>query len=110
MLRYLMGEISDDEQRRLEIGYLTDEDLFQELLLAEDELLDGYAMDEFSQHERKRIEKYFLRSRARREKILFIRMLMEYSARHPLCAQPEGMNLKRLSRWRDLISFFGLRL
>lgn len=106
LLRYLMGEISDAEQNRLEACYLSDEDLFEDLLLAEDELLDGYARDEFSEHERKRIEKHFLRSHARREKVLFIRTLMRYSASHPLCAQPESVPLKRLSWWRGLISFF----
>lgn len=105
-----MGEMSDDAQSRLEASYLADEDLFEELLVAEDELIDSYVRDEFSEHERKRIEKHFLRSRTRCEKVIFIRALMRYSARHPLCSQPQSVNLKRLSRWRDLISFFGIRI
>ena len=100
-----MGELNDDEQNRLEVSYLADEDLFEELLLVEDELIDSYARDEFLEHERKRIEKHFLRSRTRREKVMFIQLLLKYSAAHS-----DNVKVKRPSRWRDMISFFSIRV
>jgi hypothetical protein len=110
LLRYLLGELALDEASRLEASYLADEHLFEELLILEDELIDGYVQNEFSEHERKRIEKHFLRSPARRQNVIFSRALIRYSAANPLCAQPKRVNLKPLSWWRDLISFFGIRL
>src|SRR3954468_12288691 len=105
-----MGELSDDEQCRLEVSYLADEDLFEELLLAEDDLIDGYARDEFSEHERKRIERHFLRSSMRREKVTFVRALIRYSALHPPGAPPGRAKWKRLSWWRSMISFFDIHV
>lgn len=111
LLRYLLGELSDDEQTRLEVSYMADDGLFEELLAAEDGLIDSYAQNEFSEHERKRIEKHFLRLPTRGEKVKFIRMLMQYSAKHSLSEQPEGTKLKRrLSWWHDLMSFFKIRV
>jgi hypothetical protein len=63
----LLGAMAEEEQTRLGRGYFTEDWLFEELLMAEDELIDSYARAEFSEHERKRIEKHFLRPRARRE-------------------------------------------
>jgi hypothetical protein len=80
IFRYLLGEMAEEDQTRLERGYFAEDGLFEELLVVEDELIDSYARGEFSEHERKRIERHFLRSRTRRERFMFARALIEYSA------------------------------
>lgn len=105
-----MGDLGEDEQSRLEASLRADEYLFEELLMAEEDLLDDYARNELSERDRKRIERYFLKPPARRERLIFSRTLMRYCAEQPPCAQPESAAAKRLSWWYDLISFFGLRV
>jgi hypothetical protein len=72
--------MAEEEQTRLERSYFTEDWLFEELLVVEDELIDSYARGRFSEHERKRMEKHFLRPRTRRERFVFVRALIEYSA------------------------------
>ena len=88
--RYLLGELSDDEQAELERRYFIDDELFQRLLKIECELIDKYARGEFSDHECERMEKHFLKSKDRRERIAHAQAVMKVIAemsadksRHP---------------------------
>jgi anti-sigma factor RsiW len=104
LLRYLLGELTEEEQSRLESRYFKDDELFEELLLIENDLIESYARGELPESERRRIEKNFLKSSERRQKAILARSLMQYADEQPPPAQPEGVKLKRVSWWRDLFS------
>lgn len=90
--QYLLGELAPEEQRRLEERLLFDRQLVERLLLAEEDLLDGYVSEELSPHERERFESYFLAAPERRRKLRLARALRRYIAHNPTespMAKPE---------------------
>lgn len=58
--RYLLGQMTEAEQTEIEVKFLGDEKLYQELLIAEEELRFSYARGLLSPHERVQFERRFL--------------------------------------------------
>ena len=71
--RYLLGELDEAEQQRLEESLLTDDEMFEELLIVEDELVDEYINGQLAGTERARFEQHFLSTPERVEKLRFAR-------------------------------------
>lgn len=77
LTRYLLGEMPDDERERLEEAYFADDGAFEQILIAEEELIDAYARGELSAQERKRFEELFLASPRGRARVQFARALTD---------------------------------
>lgn len=75
LTRYLLGAVSETERENIEAEYLTDEDVFEQMLIAEDELVDAYARGELADQERKQFEKNFLTSARGRDRVHFSQAL-----------------------------------
>lgn len=75
---YLLGQASPEDSSWLEEELLTDSDLLQQLLIAEDELIDQYLSEKLTQPERQRFETHFLPAPERRRKLRFGRALRKY--------------------------------
>lgn len=71
--RYLLGGGSEAERERLEAEFFADDDAFQTMLTAEDDLIDAYARGELSAAERKQFEERFLTAAEGRERVQFAR-------------------------------------
>ena len=72
-IRYLLGLSSPSEREHIEAAYLEDEDAFQEMLTAEDDLIDAYARGELTDEEGQRFEKRFASSLGGRDRVQFAR-------------------------------------
>ena len=59
---YLLGQLSDEEQEKLEERLMIDEDLFQELEVSKDELIEEYCAGELSRTDHKWFEQHYLTS------------------------------------------------
>ena len=59
MKRYLLGDVSDEEQIRLEECYFVDDDVFEQLSALEDELIDDYVRGELAEPQRNQFELSF---------------------------------------------------
>ena len=79
--RYLLGELPDQERDLLEAEYFSTEDGFQELRVAEDELVEAYVAGELSPDRRARFEERYLRNEADRRRVRHTALLQEASAR-----------------------------
>ena len=75
LTRYLLGAVSETERENIEAEYLTDEDVFEQMLIAEDELVDAYARGELADQEREQFEKNFLTSAHGRDRVHFSQAL-----------------------------------
>ena len=93
--QHLLGLSSEAERERLESKFFDDDDAFQEMLTAEDDLIDAYARGELSAKERKQFEKRFMTSAQGRERVQFARTL----------AGPRAEREVRASTWWP--GFFG---
>jgi hypothetical protein len=67
--RYLLGNLEEEEQDRIEQRYFTDPELLALVEATEDDLIDAYVRGELSAADRARFESHFLRSRRRRERV-----------------------------------------
>lgn len=76
--QYLLGKLTDDSQQKVEQRLLTEDDLFEELGIAEAELIDEYHAKKLSNDERERFEQYFLATPERQQKVRFSRTLSRY--------------------------------
>lgn len=72
---YLLGDVSIGERELLEAEYFSDDEAFQKMLSAEDDLIDAYARGELSTEHRQLFEKRFLNSAEGRERLQFARTL-----------------------------------
>jgi hypothetical protein len=78
--QYLLGELSQGELASLEERLLTDEAFYEELLIAEDELVDQHLRGDLSASESEHFEAHFLRTADRRRKLNFATALKKYLA------------------------------
>lgn len=99
--RYLLGQLGDDEEQSVEERLLVDDELFQELELAKDELTQEYANHQLTESEREQLQQRFLRSPEAKEKYEFAKTFAVYAQQH---AKPKKSGL--IDRLR---SFFNVQ-
>ena len=73
--RYLLGELTEVEQEALEQQYFNDRLLFEQMVQAENALVDRYARGLLSPEVRDRFERYYLAHPKRRERAKFAEAL-----------------------------------
>lgn len=60
--RYLLGQLEDEEQQKIEDRLMTENDLFEELEISKDEIVEEYCAGELTTKERDWLEQHFLAS------------------------------------------------
>ncbi len=80
--QYLLGTLAPEQAVELEERLLIDGELFEELLIAEEELMDQFLSGEITDREREAIETRFLQSPERQEHLRFARALKTYVSTH----------------------------
>lgn len=79
LTRYLLGEFSEVDRADIEDRYLSEGDSFDELLVAEDELIDDYVRGKLSRKDGLLFEQNFLCTAARQERVKSSRALMKFA-------------------------------
>jgi hypothetical protein len=91
--QYLLGIMAQEQAVELEERLLIDGELYEELLIAEDELVDQFLSGEMTAREREGIETHFLRAPERQEQLRFARTLKRYvSANGPQAVKDLGVD------------------
>jgi len=99
-LRYLLGTLSEEERGRLEERYFSDDKDFEEIEIAEEELIDRYVRGELTGAERSAFEQTVVRSPRLMERVEFAKL---FADRLRPAAAPVIVPVK--SRWWE--RFFG---
>jgi hypothetical protein len=102
-IQYLLGNLSEAEQSRLEERFFQDVELSELLSEIEDDLIDQYVRGELSNRERERFEHHFLISERRRQKVDFARALLQ--AEKARMASSIASIEKPASAWKSRLSF-----
>lgn len=84
--QYLLGQLTDDEEISIEQRLLTEDDLFEELEVTKDELVEEYLANQLTESEREWFEQNFLASSEGKQFQAFARTLDRYVSNH--CALP----------------------
>lgn len=75
---YLLGKLADSEKEQIEQDLLTNDDLFEEILIVEEDLADEYVAGELNREERADFEKHFLATPERQQNLRFSQALNRY--------------------------------
>jgi hypothetical protein len=101
MIRYLLGQLSEEEETQFEERYFSDDQVFEDLQTIETELIDSYVKGELSDSERQRFDTYYLNSSERRNKVEMASCLMasvaEAATLRPIVAKPTSI-------WRSIVA------
>lgn len=76
--RYLLGQLTTDEEEQVELRLLTDGGYAEELDIVVDEITDEYIANELPPEELELAESHFFQSQERREKLEFVKALRDY--------------------------------
>jgi hypothetical protein len=115
MIRYLLGEMSIDEQIAMETGYFTDPEKFNMLQVVEQDLIEGYINNKLSASGRTKFEQHFLSTPARREQVQFFKTLTKvipFEFDQPVLAVADPIAFEQLgvgqknSWWETILSPF----
>ncbi|HVG18873.1 MAG TPA: hypothetical protein VNI02_07445 [Blastocatellia bacterium] len=102
--RYLLGLLEQEEEYQFEERLLSDTEYFEELLMAEDELVDDYIDGTLSEREREKFEHYFLATPERQQKLNFARALKRHVTVAELTRSPHAAEKdSRLIFWKRFI-------
>ena len=110
--RYLLGELSEEQRTALEERFLADDEEFEELEIAEEDLIDEYVRGGLPPRGREQLERVFRTSPRLAERVEFAKLLATNAvAPAPQRSDPEpapGVKSKNTENgkrtWRD---FFG---
>jgi len=105
LVRYLLGDLPDEDQVRVEARAFADREYFRLIEAVEADLVDAYVRGELSGSERRHFENRFLASAERREKIEFAKALTRLVADSNATAavsSPAGVVTQ--PTWRELLA------
>lgn len=94
--QYLLGELDDDDRQQVEQRLLTERDYKEEVLIAEDELLEDFIAGALEERERELFLKNYLSAPLQKRKLTIAQALNKYAASAP---RPD----ERESWWQKLI-------
>ena len=99
LVRYLLGNLTEEEQVRVEDQAFAEPDYLRAIEAAEADLIDDYVRGELTQADRRAFERHFLTSPQRRGKVEFARALARVTAEAPPLASASAPGYK----WQALI-------
>jgi len=79
--RYLLGQLDDQIAEAFEKQFLLKDEIFDELLAAEDELIEDYLAETLTAEDRRALEHHFLSTPDRLDQLRFGRTFRQYLAR-----------------------------
>lgn len=77
MSRYILGQLSPEERARLEEEYFANADVFEEMVAAENDLIDAYVAGRLQGNDLRQFENHFLCSPERHQRVAFARSLVD---------------------------------
>jgi hypothetical protein len=76
IIRYLLDELSEEDQVRFEDAYLVDGSLFDQIRAVEEDLIEDYVKGHLSGRDRQLFERHYLASKQRRARVETARQLV----------------------------------
>jgi hypothetical protein len=107
IMSYLLGELSESEQFMLEESFISNPQIFTQVVEVENDLIDDYLRGQLTPGERDRFEQYFLTNPNRRQRVqiaeAFLPVLGQAITPHGSVTSPG----KNLLWWRRLLAPIG---
>jgi len=91
MRDYLLGNLDAERRAAIEESILCDPGIYEELLVAEEELIDQYITNNLSPSERQQFDTHFLITAERQKNLRFGRLLRRYLNSQPVIVPPDDI-------------------
>lgn len=108
--RFFLGEMSEDERGAFEETFAADEELFEQMRVAEDELIEAYVRGTLAPSEREKFERGFLTTARRRDRVEFTRSMLGKLAGQGAevveAKKTGGAAAEKPSAWDSIANFF----
>jgi hypothetical protein len=98
--RYLLGDLSEEEQDRVEEAYFADDDYLDRLLVAEHELIDRYLRGKLAAAERLKFERNYLTTPEKRQRVALVKQLHE-TAQMQAAVPPIVVRREEKTTWQQ---------
>src|SRR5262249_25294613 len=99
--KYLLGDMSPRQQEELELWLMSNDEAYDLLTAAEDDLIDETLCGKLSDYDLDRFQNYFLAAPERRRKLEFARSLHKY-----VRGAPPGPSPIPVPPWEAIAAFF----
>ena len=99
LFAYLLGTLGESQKEDLEAAFFGNDEQFELLLAAEDDLIDAYVRGSLSPADRQAFEKNFLTTPERKQRLEFARTLHSHVQANP--PQVEA----KLPWWKTFLAF-----
>lgn len=99
--RFLLGDLTEEERSKFEENFIVNEELFENLRVVEDELIESYLRGMLEISEKTKFEANFLTTKKRRERVEFTRQMLA-----KLQENKEVANIKKTELVTEKPSFF----
>ena len=106
--RFLLSEMSEDERSVFEARFVADESLFEQINVAEDELIESYVRGTLSTAEKTIFEREFLSTENRRRRVAFTRSMLDKIKKENVIVanKTELASAKNSSVWTPFANLF----
>lgn len=108
--KYLLGQLSGEAREEFERRYFSDDDLFKELPVGEDELIDDFLTGDLSEDEVLMFHQNFLVGAERKQKLRIGKAFRNYAAAHAGEKPSKKNEAMGASRWQQLFSIPAFRI
>lgn len=109
--RYLLGQLDENAHEEVEKGFLTSDEMFGELLVVEDEIIDDYLAGKLDDGERAAFENHFLATPERHDKLKFGKAFNRYLSSQTTAAPARQLSSSPASRgWTRTLFSSPLRI
>ena len=106
--RFLLGEMPETERSAFEAQFVANESLFEQISVAEDELIESYVRGMLSTTEKTIFEREFLSTQSRRRRVAFTRSMLDKISKETEIAAAKKTETvdENPSVWTSLANFF----
>lgn len=101
--KFLLGKLDEVESIKIEKKYFNNKAFFEEILIAENDLIDAYVTGIIPSQDQKLFEKRLLINPRQRERVNFAKTLAKYTSSLPLPEEDLNTSTSKPS-WRSFIS------
>jgi hypothetical protein len=81
---FLLGKLSEEEAAKIEDEFFGENNRFEEILIAENDLIDAYAKEALSAEDRQRFENRLMLNPNQRRRVAFAKTLVSYASALPV--------------------------